>query len=669
MNNLRTILSCVPALALIVGMQTSCNKADNTSVTSPDGGVAINLGINDGKLFYTVKYQNYTLIDTSYLSINTNVGVIGKDVKLVNSTKSSFDETWEQVWGEERFIRNNYNGLTAELEQKDGIRFSIDLRAYNDGVALRYVIPEQESLKEFTITDENTEFSFSEDAIAWSIPWNHEYYEHLYIPTLISKLDTVATPVTFKMTDSIYAAVHEANLTDYASMNLAQGNHGTKLTTYLTPWSTGEKVFTKAPMSTPWRMIIVGKSPADIALSRMMLNLNDPCKIEDTSWIEPGRYIGIWWGMHMKDYTWCQGPKHGATTENTKRYIDFAAENGFSGVLVEGWNEGWDGDWSANGDKFNFTKAYPDYDIEWLCNYAKSKGVRIIGHNETGGAAKNYENQLDSAFSMYQRLGINAVKTGYVNYLLDNKELHGSQYGVRHYRKVIETAARYHIMIDNHEPVMPTGLQRTYPNLMTQEGVRGQEYDAWSPDGGNPPEHTCTLPFTRGIAGPMDFTPGTFNFNNTAVPTTHPQTTIAKQLALAVVIYSPLQMASDKIENYTADRKEFEFLKTCPTNWDKTLIPEAKIGEYVTFVRKDRNSDDWFVGSITDSNPHHVDLNLSFLDANCKYIATIYTDGENADYRTNPYPVNIMKVNVTSKTKLPLDLAASGGAAIRIHKL
>ena len=398
-----------------------------------------------------------------------------------------------------------------------------------------------------------------------------------------------------------------------------------------------------------------------------MLNLNEPCKIEDTSWIQPGRYIGIWWGMHMKKQTWEQGPKHGATTENTMNYIDFAAKHGFSGVLVEGWNYGWDGDWSANGDQFSFTKAYPDFDLEKITSYTASKGVRLIGHNETGGAAQNYEAQLDSAFALYQKCGINAVKTGYVNPLLDHKELHGSQYGVRHYRKVIETAAKYNIMIDNHEPVMPTGLQRTYPNLMTQEGVRGQEYDAWSADGGNPPEHTTTIPFTRGLAGPMDFTPGTFNFNNPVHPQTHPQTTLAKQLALAVVLYSPLQMASDMIENYE-NNPAFDFITSCPTNWAKTVVPEAKIGEYVTIARKDRDSENWFIGSITNASPREVNLPLSFLDANASYKAHIFADGEEANYKNNPYPVTITEENVNSSTVLTLKQAPGGGTAIMIIK-
>lgn len=669
MNKLRKTLlfTALPGLALM--MVSSCAETSKMSVASPDGKIAVNVGVKDGKVFYTVASENKQVIDTSYLSLNLKEGVIGENVEIKNVAHSSFSETWQQPWGEELTVDNTYNEMVVDFEQSDSLnfRFSVVVRAFDDGIGFRYVIPEQDNLKEITILDENTEFALKDDAVAWSIPWNHEYYEHLYQPALVSKLDTVCSPLTMKLTDSLYVTIHEANLTDYASMNLTVNDGSTRLSTYLTPWSTGEKVFAKAPMQSPWRTIIIGKNPGDLMLSRLMLNLNEPCKIEDTSWIEPGRYIGIWWGMHMKDYTWEQGPKHGATTENTMCYIDFAAKHGYSGVLVEGWNYGWDGDWSANGDKFSFTKAYPDFDIEQIANYAKEKGVRLIGHHETGGAATNYENQMDSAFALYQRLGVNSVKTGYVNLLLDHKELHGSQYGVRHYRKVIETAAKYHIMIDNHEPVMPTGLQRTYPNLMTQEGVRGQEYNAWSPDGGNPPEHTCIIPFTRGLAGPMDYTPGIINFNNPFLPATHPQETVAKELALAVVLYSPLQMSADVIESYEG-RRELEFLSSCPCNWAKTVVPEAKIGEYVTIARKDRESDNWFVGSITGANARNVELPLSFLDADTQYVAKIFVDGEKADYQSNPYDIDIKEVEVDSKTVLNLKLARSGGAAIMIMK-
>lgn len=667
-----TITICLTAaIAATTPMLQSCLKSSAaTREVSPDGSIGVNIGTKDGRLYYTVDRSGEAVTDTSYLTIKMVEGNLGENSRINDIKHSTFDETWTQPWGEERDVRNHYNEMRVSItEQGESPKeFFVVFRVFDDGVGFRYEIPEQENLSSITIMDENTEFAIAEDGVAWSIPWNHEYYEHLYETSPISRLDTVSSPLTMKIKDNLYLAVHEANLTDYASMNLTPQQGSPRLRTYLTPLSTGEKVVTRTPMLSPWRTIIIAENPGELMLSRLMLNLNEPCRIEDTSWCKPGRYIGIWWGMHMKDWTWEQGPKHGATTENTKRYIDFAAANGYDGVLVEGWNLGWDGDWSANGDKFSFTESYPDFDLKGVTDYARRKGVRLIGHHETGGAAQNYEKQMEDAFSLYEKLGVNCVKTGYVNLLLDGKELHGSQYGVRHYRKVIENAAKHHIVIDNHEPVMPTGLQRTYPNLMTQEGMRGQEYDAWSQDGGNPPEHTCVLPFTRGLAGPMDFTPGTFNFTNKAVPGTRPNTTIAKQLALAVVIYSPLVMSSDQIENYE-NRPEFEFLRTCPVNWDKTLVPEAKIGEYVTIVRKDRDSDNWYVGTITNSNSHDTEIDCSFLPKDKKFKAKIFADGKGADWKENPYPVEISEIEVDSTSKIPLHLANGGGAAIAIRKI
>jgi alpha-glucosidase len=479
-------------------------------------------------------------------------------------------------------------------------------------------------------------------------------------------LDTVCTPLTIETADGKYLVIHEANLTDYAKMNLYP--EGTTLKADLTPWSNGIKVYAQTPFVSPWRTIILADDLNQLANSRIMLNLNEPSKIEDTSWLKPAKYIGIWWGMHKEKYTWSQGPKHGATTRNTKEYIDFAAAHHIPGVLVEGWNYGWDGDWVANGSQFSFTKPYPDFDIDAVVQYAASKGVDIIGHNETGGATINYENQLDSAYAFLASHGIHSVKTGYVNAFLDKKERHSSQYGVRHYRKVIETAAKYHIMIDNHEPVMPTGLQRTYPNLMTQEGVRGQEYDAWSRDGGSPPEHTTIVPFTRGLAGPVDFTFGTFDFTNPVYPQTRVQTTIAKQLALYVVIYSPLQMASDLPENYV-NKPAFEFIEVVPTDWAKTIIKDGKIGDYIVTVRKDKHSNDWYLGAITDENARTVSVDLSFLDTGKTYKAKIFRDAADSDWKTNPYPVVIEEQEVTSESVLELYLAPGGGTAIRIQAL
>lgn len=663
------LMQCL--LLLFLGFCSCDGVSEDAKVKSPDGTVVIQSGIEAGKIYYTVSKNDKLILNKSFLGFVLKDGDLSKGFKIVNAEQSSFSETWDQPWGEEISVDNTYNQMKLNVEEADGLkrRFSIVFRAFNDGIGFRYEFPEQENLKDFVIMDELTEFALEGNHQAWSFPaYSTLYYEGLYKKAPVNTLDTVCTPLTMVTADGMYLTIHEANLTDYAAMNLAPVNKTSVLKADLTPWSTGEKVFMKAPGVTPWRTMIIADKPGDLILSRLMLNLNEPNKIEDTSWIKPGRYIGIWWGMHMEKYTWAPGSKHGATTDNTMRYIDFAAKHGFSGVLVEGWNKGWENNWTKEGDKFSFTEAYPDFDIEKISRYAAINNVKLIGHNETGGATINYESQLDSALAFYHRYGVDAVKTGYVSPLLDHKERHSSQYGVRHYRKVIEAAAAYHIMIDNHEPVMPTGLQRTYPNLMTQEGVRGQEYNAWSTDGGNPPEHETILPFTRGLAGPIDFTPGIFNFENPVFPDTRPQTTIAKQLALSVVLFSPLQMASDMIENYE-NNPAFEFIISCPANWAKTVVPHAQIGEYVTIARKDRESDNWYVGSITNADGRKLSLTLDFLDKDATYRAKIFKDGKDVDWKTNPYPVEIEEKEVNSDTVIDLNLATSGGTAIILTKV
>uniref|UniRef100_S0DEL2 Glycoside hydrolase family 97 protein n=1 Tax=termite gut metagenome TaxID=433724 RepID=S0DEL2_9ZZZZ len=640
-------------------------------LTSPDGTISVSVSAEGGMIRYAVEKDGRAVLHKSLLGFVLKENDLSHNLAITGAETSSFSETWDQPWGEEITVENTYNQLTVHVEEADGLkrRFSIVFRAFDDGVGFRYEFPEQDNLKNFVIMDELTEFALAGNHKTWSIPaYETQYYEGLFTTAPVNELKTVCTPLTMETGDGLYLAIHEANLTDYAAMNLQSKGNTATLKTDLTPWSTGEKVFMSTPAVTPWRTVIIADKPGELILSRLMLNLNEPCKIEDTSWIETGRYIGIWWGMHMEKYTWFQGPKHGATTENVKRHIDFAAKHDFSGVLVEGWNDGWQNDWTVEGDKFSFTQAYSDFDMDEITKYAASKGVKLIGHNETGGATINYERQLEDAFALYQKHGVSVVKTGYVSPRLDGKELNSSQYGVRHYRKVIETAAKYHIMIDNHEPVMPTGLQRTWPNLMTQEGVRGQEWDAWSTDGGNPPDHTTIIPFTRGLAGPMDFTPGTFNFTNPVYPQTRVRTTIAKQLALSVVIYSPLQMASDDIDNYEGN-PAFEFITSCPTNWAKTVIPDAAIGEYITVARKDRDSENWYVGSITNADSRQVSLPLTFLDADARYKARIFKDGKDAEYLTNPYPVEIEEIEVDAATTLYLKLATSGGAAIILTKL
>jgi len=643
---------------------TFAQTLKNSTVKSPDGKIVLEVGLDQSKIYYKVSKEGKSILNPSFLGFDLKDGSLKDNLSVTNISHSKFDETWKQPWGEEIEVRNHYNEMKVLVKDNSKLarEFIIDFKVYDDGFGFRYEFPKQKNLNEFIIMDELTEFNFPEDHKTWSIPYNTEFYEGLFKSNPISKIDTVATPLTMETKSGLFLTVHQANLTDYASMNLAKVGKSTKLKSYLTPWASGEKVFAKAPFNTPWRTMIIAKSAGDLMLSRLMLNLNEPNKLGDVSWIKPGRYIGIWWAIHMEKYTWKAGPTHGAKTENVLRYIDFAAKYKFSGVLVEGWNKGWE-DWKD----FKFTEPYPDFDIKKITDYAKSKNVTLIGHHETAGNTVNYENQMSDAFAFYKKYGVDVVKTGYVGGKLDGKQPHSSQYGVRHYRKVIEEAAKYKIMIDNHEPVMPTGLQRTLPNLMTQEGVRGQEWDAWSKDGGNPPEHTTIIPFTRGLAGPIDFTPGTFNFTNPVLPNTKVHTTLAKQLALSVVIYSPLQMASDMIENYE-NNPAFEFITSCPTDWSRTVVPDAKIGEFVTIARRDKATDNWFLGSITNKEARTVKIDLKFLDSNKKYKAKIFRDGKGADYESNPYPVIIEEKEVDSKTILSVDLARSGGVAMILTK-
>lgn len=653
--------------SLFIVLSSAMTASAAEQVKSPDGRLCLTAGVNHGQPYYLVSRAGEPIINISRLGFELNDGPFGEGMKIVGKSRDAKNDIWQQPWGETREILNQYNELTLRLRETKGLKRSLNIvfRVFDDGFGFRYEFPQQTNLTDFQIMDELTEFCLPWDAPTWSQPTNGtSYYEALYTREPISRKDTISTPITIEVSDSLYLAIHEADLTDYASLNLTP--RGTRLLTALTPWQNGVKVYASAPFKSPWRYCIVASKPGDLITSHIELNLNEPCKI-DTSWLETGRYVGIWWGMHMTDYTWSQGPKHGATTENTRRYIDFAAQHGFKGVLVEGWNEGWDGDWTRIGDHFKFSKPYPDYDLEGLQRYALSKGVRLIAHNETGGSATNYENQLDEAFSLYQRLGINCIKTGYVNMMLDGKETQHSQYGIRHYRKVIETAAKYHLMVVNHEGAMPTGLRRTYPNLVATEDMRGQEYNAWSQDGGNPPYHEVILPFTRELAGPMDFTPGIFNFKNKAVPKTHPQTTLAKQLSLYILLYTPWQMAADMIENYE-HQPALTFIESCPTNWEETRVLDAEIGRYLMIARKDRDSDRWFVGGATDQEARDLMLSLDFLDAGATYRAVIYKDGEGADYLTDPYPMTILQQDVTSATTFNIHLAPSGGFAIRIEK-
>lgn len=651
-------------VSLVMNGVTKSN-AGNVKVTSPDGAVTVTVGVKNQQPFYMVNYEGKAVVAPSHLGYLLNNGELGAKTKMGKVARSQKDEIWNQPWGENDITHNHYNELMVNFREQSGQPMQVVFRVYNDGFGFRYILPDYNKGKEFQIMDELTEMTLAHDAKAWSIPTNHtEYFEGIYKAGMLSQKDTVCTPLTIEYEKDLYLAIHEAALEDYASINLtprsADGG-AVRLLTALTPWRSGVKVYAKGQLKSPWRTMIISKTAGGLLSSNLMLNLNEPSQIKDTSWIEPGRYIGIWWSIHKKQNTWEMGPTHGATTENVKRYMDFAARHGFSGVLAEGWNPGW-----GQGEKISYLESYPDFDMHEVTRYGLQKGVRFIGHTETWGNASLLESQMEQAFNWFERLGIRAVKTGYVGHYFDGKELAKSQYGIRHYRKVIECAAKHHIMIDNHEPAMPTGIQRTWPNLMTQEGVRGQEYNAWDRRGGNPPSHTVTLPFTRGLAGPTDFTPAIFNFSE-IVPGTHPHSTLAKQLGEFVVIYSPLQMAADAIENYEG-QPALSFIESCPTTWSRTLVPNGEIGKYITIARKERGGDSWFIGSITNEEARSLEVSLDFLDEGATYRAIIYEDGPEADFERNPYEMTIRQIAVTKADTLHLRLARSGGAAVRIEK-
>ncbi|MFZ0390781.1 MAG: glycoside hydrolase family 97 protein [Calditrichia bacterium] len=653
--------------------------ADSLQVASPSNILQLQFFMKNNRPFYRVQRFGNEVIKPSRLGlILKNSPSFAWGLSPEAHRIRSVDETWEQVWGEKREIRNHYNELQVDLKGDGGQRLTLRFRVYDDGIGFRYEVPEQSGLKDFEIMDELTEFRFTGDHTAWWIgAYQGNRYEYLYQQTPLSQTDTVHTPVTLETKDGLYLSIHEAALTDFASMTLARSGRYT-YTADLVPWWDGVKVKTQTPMKSPWRTIQISDSPGGLITSYLILNLNEPNQLQDVSWIEPGKYVGIWWEMHIGKASWESGEKHGATTANTKKYIDFAAKYGFKGVLVEGWNQGWDGNWIANGDKFSFTKSYPDFNLQELAGYAKQKGVRLIGHHETATGITNYERQMEDAFNLYQNLGVRVVKTGYVGHGRnirwtdaqgrEHREWHHGQFMVRHYRHVVQEAAKHQIMLDVHEPVKATGIRRTWPNMMTREGARGQEYNAWSGDGGNPPDHTVILTFTRLLGGPMDFTPGIFDIMlDDYRPDNRVNTTLAKQLALYVVIYSPLQMAADLPENYEANPEPFQFIVDVPTDWEDTRVLHARIGDYVTIVRKDRNSPDWFLGSITDENGRLLEAPLGFLDEGKTYVAEIYRDSLTTDWKTNPLPVEITRQLVTSSTVLPLRLAPGGGQAIRFR--
>mgnify|MGYP001170189148 FL=1 len=674
------------------------------SILSPSKNISLEFKLsNEGKPTYKVVYKTKEVIKESTLGITlkdnqaleNGFSVLKQETKAVN-------EPWNPVLGEQATIQNKYNQVTYYLSQKATNRkINIIFKVYDEGVAFRYEFPKQESLNYFIISDEKTEFNLVENHKAFWIPGDYDSQEYAYNETKISEIDNskldlnngigvksiasqsrVQSPLMMKSPNGIYINIFEAAVVNYPIMHLDVDTKNYSLKSNLVPNAIGDKAYLQTPCVSPWRTIMVSNDARDIVGSKMILNLNEPSKIEDTSWIKPMKYVGVWWEMHVGKATWdyagnqnaqnaADGQlkpsgKHGATTANTKRYIDFAAKHGFDGVLVEGWNVGWE-DWFGNWKEnvFDFVTPYPDFNLKEVNDYAKSKGIKMIMHHETSGSVANYERHLDRAFELMQQFGYPAVKSGYVGRIIPRGEFHDGQTMVNHFNFVAQRAADYKLMVNSHESSRPTGYNRTYPNYIAAEAARGNEFNAWSV--GNPPMHETILPFTRLLGGPMDYTPGIFEIKMSYYDATKKEqvhTTLAKQLALYVTMYSPLQMAADLPENYERYQDAFQFIKDVAVNWDNSIYLEAEPGEYLTVARKTKGKDEWFIGAITDEKARKTEVKLDFLTKGKKYKATIYEDGKDADWEKNPKSYAIKTIQVTSNSKIKLNLANGGGTAI-----
>lgn len=628
------------------------NQNNSRNLRSPNGQLELRVGVDDtATVWYELMSDGKPTIHRSKLAVidsdNHNLLQVKGEVQYKERSR---DETWEQPWGEQRFVRDHHNQLSLKTAS-----FNIRFRLFDDSFGFRYELL-GEGPK--TIKRESTEFNIEKtDGNAWWIPaLGQNHYEHLYKKTPIDEIATAHTPLTIELGDGRYMAIHEAALYDYGSMNLVPTDSG--LASSITPIKSGEAGHITLPFVMPWRTVIIADRAIDLSKPKIMLNLNEPSKIDDTSWIKPTKFMGIWWGMFIGKYTWGSGPKHGATTRTAFKYINAAKKLGIKALLIEGWNVGWDGDWTQNGDKMNHLLPYPDFDIQAVTDYAHSQDVSIVGHHETSGNIAHYEWQLPEAYDYYRHFGVHYIKTGYVHPRLNTGDPHSSQVGVQHYQKTVELAAERQIMLDIHEPVKGTGIERTWPNLMTREGVMGQEYEG----GAVTPEHTTVLPFTRLLAGPLDYTPGLFNLSGTARKV---HTTLAKQLAYYVTMYSPMQMAADLPEHYH-DQPAFAFIKDVPINWELTIPLDGAIGDYYVVARKDRHSDDWYIGAVTDEASRSIEVALDFLPEHQHYKATIYRDAADANWHTNPEKHEIEHRSVSHGDKLSIELAPGGGCAIRL---
>lgn len=678
------------------------------TVISPNGNISLSFSLNEkGVPTYTVSYKNKTVVKPSTLGIELNEeNSLMDSFRINNTTTSTFDETWQPVWGETRDIRNHYNEMFVELEKPSNGRYmNLRFRVYDDGVGFRYEFPQQQYLPYFVVKAEHTQFAMSGDNTAWWIPGDYDTQEYDYTESKLSEIrglmkdaicgnvsqtsfspTGVQTSLQMKTTDGIYVNIHEAALVDYSCMHLDLDDKNFIFTSQLTPDAQGNMAHMQTPCQTPWRTVIISDDARDMLSSNLILNLNEPCKYEDTSWIKPVKYVGVWWEMINGSQQWSYTNDlpsvmldetdytkvkphglHGANNENVRKYIDFAAKHGFDQVLVEGWNTGWE-DWFGHSKDyvFDFVTPYPDFDIKKLNEYAHSKGVRLMMHHETSASVRNYERHMEAAYNLMNTYGYNSVKSGYVGDIIPRGEHHYGQWMNNHYLYAVKEAAKHHIMVNAHEAVRPTGLCRTYPNLIGNEAARGTEYEATN---GNKPFHTTILPFTRLQGGPMDYTPGIFEMDMDKMNPNnknHVNSTLARQLALYVTMYSPLQMAADIPENYERFMDAFQFIKDVAVDWDDSKYLEAEPGQYITVARKAKGTDNWFVGCTSGENGHTSALKFNFLDKDKKYIATVYADAKDAHYKTNPQAYVITTGVITAKTALKLKAAPGGGYAISI---
>ena len=649
-----------------------------TSVASPSAMLKIDLTLNgEGRAGYRISRQGKAVMGESHLGfLFTDQPQMLRNFEIVAQRTRDHDETWTTPWGEDRTIRDRYRELLVDLQEKSSLkrRMSIEIRAYDDGVGIRYHLPARANNAAWNIAEELTQFRMAQDGKAWWAPaFESNREEYLYNETAIGGIATAQTPLTMVLADGTHVSIHEAALVDYSGMNVARVE-GTLLKAVLTPSSSGPKVSRTGEFTTPWRMITVAPdAPSLYAARNLVLNLNEPNKLGDVSWVKPRKYVGIWWGMHLDTQSWASGSKHGATTGNALKLIDFASKNGIPGMLVEGWNVGWDGDWFATGWDFSFTKPYPDFDLPRIAAYARTKGVHLIGHHETSANIAHYESQMEAGFDYFRQHGIDAIKTGYVSDAggvqargPDGQirfEWHEGQVMSRHHLKVITEAAQRKIMINAHEPIKDSGLRRTYPNWVSREGQRGMEYNAWG-EPKNPPRYDTELFFTRMLAGPMDFTPGIVSLKGRGG--TDILSTLARQLAYYVVIYSPVQMAADLQENYEAAPAAFQFIKQVPVDWDETRVLSGSIGDQVVVARKDRNSADWYVGGVTDELARDAAVRLDFLPDARRYTATIYRDGPTAEMGAKGKDMVVDSRDVRRGDILNLRMAPGGGFAVRL---